>query len=115
MGRDRVVGVNGHAGFGSSGDPQDWRDFVLSVKGDPNNVAILSLVGPSGADACPPLNKTTGTGIDGAEEATRILQFTGMFPFGFVGPVCASNYNSFFTEAVDVVDEACTVFVPPQG
>jgi hypothetical protein len=110
---DHETVSSGYAGFGSNGDPVHWYDFVVDVKGDPKHAAVLSLVGPAGADACSPLDKENGDAIDGAEVAHRILEFTEMFPFGFVGPVCAPNYNSFFEEAVEIVKEACDAFDQP--
>ena len=110
---DHEDAITGFPGFGSDGEPAQWYDTVLSVKSNnPQNAVVLALVGPQAPDMCPPLNKQLG-GIDGAEVANRILQFTGMFPFGFVGPVCAGSYGPFFDEAVSVVSEACDEFVPP--
>jgi hypothetical protein len=73
----------------------------------------LSLVGPPGPDpaACPALDKCAG-GIVGAEVATRIVQFTGMFTNGFVGRVCEPSYAGFFQEAVSVIKTACDAFEP---
>jgi len=104
--------LTGFAGFGSSGDPPGWYQAVLAAKkGEPDNAVVLALVGPNPPDDCPPLDKQAG-GVDGAEIATRILEFTGMFNFGFVGPVCAESYGPFFAEAVSVVSEACDGFTP---
>ena len=93
-------------GFGSDGDPGQWYQAVVDRKGgNPDNAVVLALVGPRPPDDCPPLLKSVNA-VDGAEVAERILQFTDMFPFGFVGPVCSDNYKSFF-------DQACDEFEPP--
>jgi hypothetical protein len=95
--------------FGSDGDPADWYQAVVDVKGKQRNAVVLALVGPPGANACPPLGDDS---IEGAEVAHRIAGFAEMFDFGFVGPVCAASYQPFFQEAVDVIDQACDDFVP---
>ena len=97
---------------GSAGEPDQWYDTVVGVKdGIESNIVVLSLVGPTGADACPALDKCNG-GIVGAEPATRIVEFTNMFTHGFVGPVCG-DYDPFFQEAVGTIKSACDDFTPP--
>ncbi len=97
---------------GSPGEPSLWFDTVISSKGgDESKIVVLSLVGPSDQDECPKLDKCTG-GIQGAEVATRIIEFTEMFTYGFVGPVC-EPYGPFFAEAIGVIKSACDEFVPP--
>jgi hypothetical protein len=61
---------------------------------------------------CPTL---TPTGTEGAQVATRILEFTEKFTHHVVGPVCQASYNDFFTEALDKVADACGEFVVPEG
>lgn len=101
-------------GFGSDGEPGQWYQAVVSRKGgNPDNAVVLALVGPRPPEDCPALDKS-GNAVDGAEVAERILQFTDMFPFGFVGPVCSTSYKSFFDQAVSVIDQACDEF-EPQG
>lgn len=98
---------------GSSGDPPQWFDAVVAAKdGIESNIVVLSLVGPKPPNACPALDKCTG-GIDGAEQATRIIEFTEMFTYGFIGQVCAPSYEPFFQEAVSIIESACDDFVPP--
>jgi hypothetical protein len=97
---------------GSAGDPPDWYQAVVNVKGGiEQNVVVLSLVGPDGADACPPLDKCNDA-VDGAEPAPRLVEFTNMFTNGFVGRVC-DNYDPFFQEAIATIKSACDEFVPP--
>jgi hypothetical protein len=96
---------------GSAGEPQDWYDAVVATKGgNEKSIVVLSLVGPAMDQTCPPLDKCTG-GIDGAEVATRILDFTSRFTYGFVGPVC-EPYGPFFSEAISVIKSACDEFDP---
>jgi hypothetical protein len=100
---------------GSAGEPQQWFDAVVAAKGGvETNVVMLSLLGPAGADACPALDKCSG-GITGAEVGTRLIAFTEMFTYGFIGQVCAPNYDAFFQAAVGSIKSACDDFVPPAG
>jgi hypothetical protein len=97
---------------GSDGEPPEWYDAVIAAKsGIETNIVVLALVGPTGADACPALDKCNG-GIAGAEPADRLIQFTSMFTHGFVGPVCG-DYDPFFAEAVGTIKSACDEFTPP--
>lgn len=97
---------------GSDGEPPDWFDAIVAAKGGiESNVVVLSLVGPEGAQACPALDKCNG-GIDGAEPASRLIELTGMFTHGFVGPVCG-DYDPFFQEAIGTIKSACDEFTPP--
>ncbi len=96
---------------GSAGDPPDWfQDIVARKAGIEQNIVVLSLVGTPKPNACP---ANQWDGFNGAEIATRIIQFTNMFTYGFVGDVCADNYGPFFDEAISVIDTACDNFEPP--
>lgn len=96
--------------WGSAGEPPDWFAGLAAVKdGRANDVVALSLVGTPAPNACPPFQ---WDGKDGAEPAARLAEFTGMFPFGRVGDVCAPSYDQFFLDAVPVIADACASFVP---
>ncbi len=97
---------------GSDGEPGTWFDAMVDIKGKESNIVMVSLVGPD-AEAgamCPALDKCNG-GIEGAEVADRILEFTRMFTFGFVGPVC-DDYGPIFQESISVIKDACDEFDP---
>lgn len=99
---------------GSSGDPADWFEGIVAAKaGVEENIVVLALVGPPGPDpeACPVLDKCIG-GVEGAEVAQRVTDFTTMFTNGIVGRICEPSYGSFFSEAVGVIATACDNFVP---
>lgn len=103
--------VNTTPANGSAGEPQQWFDQLVAIKGgDERRVVVLSLVGPQGASACPELQKCDG-GIVGAEVAGRIIDFTSRFTYGFVGPVC-EPYGPFFSEAIASIVNACDDFTP---
>ncbi|MCA9636417.1 MAG: hypothetical protein KC420_10360 [Myxococcales bacterium] len=98
---------------GSPGEPGDWYNQLVAVKsGVESNIVVLSLIGPPAPNSCPALDKCNG-GIQGAEVASRIAQFTGMFTYGTVGQVCAPSYDTFFSQAIGVIDSACKNFKPP--
>ena len=93
--------------------PKHGGVVVETKAGHEQNIVVLSLIGPTGPDPalCPTLDKCNG-GVMGAEVATRIDEFTGMFTNGFIGRVCEPSYASFFQEAVAVIKSACDDFVP---
>jgi len=99
--------------FGSEGDPPQWRDALLAAKGGNETAAVvLALLGdndqPDGL--CTPFDDT---GVDGAEASPRLREFAESFGSrGFVGSVCAPSYDTFFAQAVSVVDTACDEFEP---
>ncbi|MCR9162356.1 MAG: hypothetical protein ACE37F_31515 [Nannocystaceae bacterium] len=91
----------------SAGDPVSWYESVVAAKGgDDERVVMLSLVGHPKPNDCIP---TQWTGMMGAEVATRILQFTSIFPYGFVGDICSDDYAPFFTEATEHIDTVCSL------
>lgn len=103
--------VNTDPQDGSAGEPDQWYDQIVAVKGgDERRVVVLSLVGPQGLAACPALEKCEG-GIVGAEVANRIIDFTNRFTYGYVGPVC-EPYGPFFSESISNIVTACDDFTP---
>jgi hypothetical protein len=98
----------------SQGDPEDWFADVIATKQDiESNVVVLSLVGQN------PLGDCETTPFDphseSSEPGIRLMEWTEMFTYGFIGDVCAEDYAPFFEEAIAVIDEACTNFTPPAG
>ncbi len=91
----------------SEGDPVSWYETVVAAKGgDEERVVVLSLVGHPKPNDCIP---TQWTGMMGAEIATRILQFTSIFPYGYVGDICSDDYTPFFAEATEHIDTVCSI------
>jgi hypothetical protein len=92
---------------GSPGDPPDWYNTVVGIKGNiEENVVVLSLLWGMPNNVCPPPESSERVG-------TRIRNFTEMFTYGFIGDSCAPDYSPFFEEAISVIDDACDNFVPP--
>ena len=92
---------------GSPGDPPDWFDTLVALKGVETNVVMLSIIGGQPGNVCPEPN-----GVDGAEDAPRLREFTQMFTHGFLGDVCAPNYGPIFADSISVIEQACDGFVP---
>jgi hypothetical protein len=91
----------------SEGGPVSWYESVVEAKGgDDERVVVLSLVGHPKPNDCIP---TQWTGMMGAEIATRILQFTSIFPYGYVGDICSGDYEPFFSEAIEHIDTVCSI------
>lgn len=97
---------------GSQGGPTTWFSDLVAVKDREESIVVLSLVGPDAefGELCAPLDKCNG-GIAGAEQADRILAFTRMFTFGFIGRVC-DDYGPAFDESIAVIKDACDTFIP---
>lgn len=95
---------------GSPGDPDVWFENVVATQeGVEENIVVLSLVTPPQPNACPDNVNNWPTLFLG----TRLIQFTEMFTYGFVGDVCAPDYSPFFDEAISVVEAACLGYEPP--
>lgn len=81
--------------YGSGGTPDDWLAELSTIR-DPTSVVVLSLIGRRVDNPC------------GAVAASRILGFTNRFDErGYVGDVCATSYDAFFTESLPVISAAC--------
>jgi hypothetical protein len=98
---------------GSGGEPPGWFEGLAAVKdGNEKSIVVLSLVGPSSGRMCPELDFCSGA-TDGAEVANRLIEFTEMFTYGFVGSVC-EPYGPFFEEAISGIASACNEFMPTE-
>lgn len=89
--------------YGSGGVPDDWSATVVQHKGGiEQNIVVLSLIGRKLDNPC------------GAVPASKMLGFTNNFgENGFIGDVCATNYDQFFVDALPVIDKACQNYIPP--
>lgn len=92
-----------------TGGPKEWRQELLALKkNDPRKLMMISIVAPS-SNQC---DEASGT----VNVAKRIIEFTGLFEKrGFVGDICAPNYEGIFDKAVGMVDFACGELVEPPG
>ena len=89
--------------YGSGGTPDDWSATVVQHKGGiAQNIVVLSLIGRKLDNPC------------GAVPASKMLGFTNNFgENGFIGDVCATNYDQFFLDALPIIDKACENYIPP--
>lgn len=107
-----VGGCNALPGSGSVGDPDDWYQALVDVKGGvESSIVMLSIVGPDAQPLCPALDKCN-IGSAGSEIGSRIIALTEMFTHGFVGSVC-TDYGPQFQQAIAIIDSACDDFEPP--
>lgn len=90
--------------------PADWVGALAATQdGHVQNVIPLVLVGPvEEPNACPDV----WNGVDGAETATRIVEFAESFPHYAVGDICEVEYTTFLNGAVPEIVAACGAWVP---
>jgi hypothetical protein len=95
---------------GSPGDPDEWFDFIVDVKGGhAENIVALSLTRGAPDNSC---GSEQGTETDGE----RIMSFVNRFGnTGLTGDICASSFGAFFDRAVGLISSACGGFIPPVG
>jgi hypothetical protein len=100
----------------SAGTVEGWRQALIAAKGgDETAVVVLGLFGDNDQPGaiCPPLDEDSN---DGAEPSEKLRSFVDSWgPRGFAGSVCAPSYNDFFQEAVNIIDNTCEDFTPPEG
>lgn len=102
----------------SNGDPQAWKDAVITAKNDDQGaMVVLALIGDCDiGGACEGIfidGVNPNAPITGAEPAPRLREFAMSFQLGSVGPICADDFAPFFADAVSVIASACDDFVPP--
>jgi hypothetical protein len=97
----------------SPGTPHDWFDTLVEAKGGKaESIVTLALIGDTGMPGalCQPLDHTTGIG---AENSPRIREFVALFgEQGHLASICAPSYESFFSDAVESIGQACDEFIP---
>ena len=92
----------------SNGNPAGWyANVVASKAGDATAMVMLGLINDTDAPmpVCPAES----------QDPAKIRDFVTMFPNHITGSVCAPNYNDFFQQAVDLIDQTCDDFTPPEG
>jgi hypothetical protein len=92
------TGDSGGGSLNSEGTPAEWAQAVLDAKhGDDRSVVMLNI----GYTEC--------TQPDG------LCRLAAMFPFHHLESHSVPDYGPAFTAAVNLVDTACSEFVPPPG
>lgn len=89
--------------YGSGGTPAEWfSELSRNRNGTSQNIAMLGLFGRRADNPC------------GAVVNSKLLGLVRRFgDFGLAGDICASSYDSFFNDALAVVENACRAYVPP--
>jgi hypothetical protein len=84
--------------YGSGGDKQAWYDELVAARGgSAEGIVVISILGRRGDNAC------------GAVPAAKLIGFTGLFgENGYLGDICAEQYDTIFDEALPVVVDACS-------
>jgi len=107
-----VTDEDDNFGDGSAGNPAGWKaSLVAAKKGDEKALVVLGLFGDNDQPnpICPPLVDSSG-----AEPSPRLREFVNSFgDQGVAGSICAPSYDSFFSEAVGLIDSTCDEFMPP--
>lgn len=104
-----VVLISDEDAEADTGQPKQWREELLALKGnDPRKLMMVSIVAPPDNQCDPEQGVVT--------VAERIVEFTGLFgKRGFVGDICAPNYDGIFDKAVGMIDFACSELGEPAG
>jgi hypothetical protein len=88
---------------GSEGGPPDWFQKFAQYKGGiQENIVMLALIGTTPDNAC------------GADHCMNLIALTNWFFNGSIGDICAPSFETFFNDAISVIDDACTNFTPPE-
>jgi hypothetical protein len=90
----------GNCKTASGGDPESWFDEFTRLRGPKQNNVVISLVSKKSGSSC------------SNDVATRLMRFTRKFDGnGYIGDICASDYSTFFEEALPTIENACTNLV----
>ena len=92
-----VTFVMGGNDYDSPGGPEEWAQAVVDAKGgDPGAVVMFGLFAPD----CT------------ADPEDRLCQMVTMFPYWQVESNQVDDYGPAFAKATELVDTACTAFIP---
>ena len=88
----------------SEGTPNEWYEEIVSLKGHPNNAAVVALV--AGEEfGCPPGEDES----DGGGIVTFARRFGAN---GLVSGIC-HDYDAVFSETIALVENSCSGYHPP--
>jgi hypothetical protein len=97
----------------SAGDPAQWKRELLRAKGNQEEaVVVLGLI--SDIDVEGGLPGGPCNEANGGSAAPLLRSFVSSFERGSMGSVCASDYSTFFAQAVSVIDTACRELAIPR-
>jgi len=86
--------------------PADWYNAVVKAKGDPGGVVMLAI------QPQPLVGEEEPNCTYDDDGKLRLRDLIQMFPFHAEGNTCAASYVPFFEDAVGLVTEACSAFIP---
>ncbi|NVB42760.1 hypothetical protein G6O69_33370 [Pseudenhygromyxa sp. WMMC2535] len=92
---------------GSFGEPQQWFDALVDIKGVETNVVMLGLIGVAPPNACDPNDP-----YELSKPGYRLRNLIERFSYGEVGDVCIDDYGPFFGQALGLIKAACESFTP---
>lgn len=88
----------------SAGTPDGWAESLIAAKhGDKDAVVMLGVL----SDAHHADGLCAGAG------SVNLEKLVMKFPYRVLGSICAESFVPFFSDAVDMVVDACTEYHPP--
>ena len=101
-----ITFISDDPNYEDEGVPQEWYDAVVAAKkGNVQSIVVagLTLV-PEDPDCAG----------NGDIKGMHWQEFVTMWgDHGLMSTICAADYAPFFAQAVDIIDDACDNFVPP--
>lgn len=112
-----VTIISDDPNYADTPGPQEWKDALVEAKnGDEGAIVVLGLLPEyltcdvAAIDLCG-IGLTPGPNPNSGLHWVEFVESFG--EQGLWGLVCVDDYTPFFQEAVDIVDEVCDSFIPP--
>ena len=84
----------------SEGTPNSWAQAVIDAKGGDEKSVVMFFIGPPSLEWCE------------AQKDNRLCRLVERFPYRAAVSALAEDYGPAFDEAMELVDEACSSFIP---
>ena len=84
----------------SDGTPTSWAQAVIGAKGGDEESVVMFYIGPPSLEWCE------------AQTDNRLCLLLDHFPYKAAVSALAEDYGPAFDEAMELVDEACSSFIP---
>ena len=96
-----VLITTGGAPFGAEGIPQYWANALIGAKGgDLDAIVMLGMAGEGPFEQCQ------------GEDDNEFCKLLALFPHRVYEDPNVANYGPAFQETVDLINVACTEFIP---